>query len=79
MDGGAGNAAVPGVLLQPLVENAVKYGRMTSPVPLRVSIHLSVDEGFLQIEVANTGDWIEPPSDRQIGGVGLGNSQPPRL
>lgn len=54
-------AAVPGVLLQPLMENAVKYSRETSEPPHRVRLRVTRPApGTVEIEVANTGAWIEP-------------------
>jgi signal transduction histidine kinase len=49
---------VPGFLLHPLAENALKYGSRTSPAPLRVRVTASLDEdGAAAIEIANTGRW----------------------
>lgn len=64
---------VPGILLQPLVENAIGYGRKTSPKPLRIRIHVSMSpKNSLIVEVANTGTWVEEEA-RKFGGIGLGN------
>lgn len=65
---------VPELLLQPLVENAVKHGMKTSPMPLRIRISGRPDGDRLLIEVANTGKWL--PRDGRPGernGLGLGN------
>lgn len=65
---------VPGILLQPLVENAMGYGRKTSPIPLRLRMTVSLlSSGSLMIEVANTGTWVEEEDARKFGGIGLGN------
>lgn len=69
----ARGVTAPGIIMQPLVGNAIKHGRETSPIPLIVRLLVSVEAGCLQIEVANTGQWIEPPPDPGMGGVGLGN------
>ena len=63
---------VPSALVQPLLENAIKYGRETGPRPLRVSITAQVVQDKLQLEVQNSGHWIEqgPP---QAGRIGLTN------
>jgi hypothetical protein len=49
---------VPGFLLHPLVENAVRYGMQTSTLPLEVCIRASTSDGNLCLEVANTGRWL---------------------
>jgi LytS/YehU family sensor histidine kinase len=52
---------VPGILLQPLVENAIKYGRDTSEFPMQVKVFVSrVPGGILQITVSNSGHWVSP-------------------
>jgi LytS/YehU family sensor histidine kinase len=59
-------------LVQPLLENAIKYGQETGPRPLRISITARVVQGSLQVEVCNSGYWVE--GDRtHSGGVGLKN------
>jgi sensor histidine kinase YesM len=73
IDEDARSAEGPGTMLQPLVENAVKYGRSTSPLPLRIRIQVTAETGFLRVEVANTGAWVEPNTAESVGGVGLSN------
>ena len=63
---------VPSALVQPLLENAIKYGQETGPRPLRVSITAKVGRDHLQIEVCNSGHWVER-DPTQAGGVGLAN------
>jgi integral membrane sensor domain MASE1 len=55
---------LPPFLLLPLVENAIKYGSRTSPGVLRITIRAHRDADALRIEVANTGDWVEPGTGR---------------
>lgn len=70
----ARDALVPGIIIQPLVENAIKYGRKTSPRPLKIQVNVSnIDSDGVQIEVSNTGKWIEPQPAETLGGVGLEN------
>lgn len=51
----AENFNVPCFLLNPLVENAVKYGLQTSPKPLRIKIYAKALHGKLFLEVSNSG------------------------
>jgi two-component system, LytTR family, sensor kinase len=62
-------------LLNPLVENAVKYGMSTSPMPLRIAIKASVKNETLKIQVSNTGKWRIPTAETNefSTGTGLGN------
>lgn len=75
MEPGLENMRVPGIILQPLIENALKYGHMTSPTPLRLRMRVqSAAEGRATVEVANSGRWVERPSPRPSqdpGGNGL--------
>lgn len=61
-------------LLHPFVENAIKYGMKTSPMPLRVRIKADVSGGRLHVVVANTGSWIGTGSipERAAEGTGIG-------
>jgi LytS/YehU family sensor histidine kinase len=68
------HALVPGVFLQPMVENAVKYGWKSAVRPLRVRVRsVRLEQQLLRLDVSNTGQWIEPTENPKIGGVGLGN------
>lgn len=52
---------VPSSVLQPLLENALKYGQRTSSFPLRILISASMSEAHnLLIRVENSGQWVEP-------------------
>jgi len=46
---------VPAFFLQPIVENAIKYGMETSKLPLEVSINISEENDKLDIKISNTG------------------------
>ena len=52
--------SVPALIILPLVENAVKYGRRSKANPLRIQISVSLENSFGVITVANTGRWFEP-------------------
>lgn len=71
---GVGGVLVPDLLLQPLVENAVKFGMKTSTMPLRVAVRCMIKENVVKVEVANTGRWVKESKDRQgTAGIGLTN------
>jgi two-component system sensor histidine kinase AlgZ len=50
---------LPPLLLHALVENAIKYGMRTSPMPLEVSIEAELEGAALRVEVANSGKLVE--------------------
>jgi LytS/YehU family sensor histidine kinase len=62
-------------LLHPLVENAVTYGMQTSSLPLKIQIKVCTPQGRLEIDVINSGSWIEtsPRDGDYAGGRGLDN------
>ncbi len=65
---------VPGLAVQPLVENALKHGRATSEHPLRVRIEITrPTAGEVRVEVANTGRWRPPAPAGEGFGIGLAN------
>jgi len=68
----AKTALVPRFLLQPLVENAVKHGLVTSN-RLRIVIRASLENNNLQIAVENSGFWLAAPNTGNGIGFGLRN------
>ncbi len=69
---------LPGFLVHPLVENAVKYGMETSELPLRIEIEIADGRPGLHIRVSNTGRLLAAaaaaPGDARDGtGTGLKN------
>ena len=71
-DSAARDHKVPNALVLPLVENAIKYGRLTCEWPLRLRIDARVGSGSLDIEVSNSGRWVDP-GDSSGSGIGLSN------
>ena len=67
----------PGQLVQPLLENAIKYGQQTSPMPLSIHIQAQFTGDSLHLTVENTGSWVEPSAssrDQRMGiGIGVSN------
>ncbi|WP_438479944.1 histidine kinase [Oleiharenicola lentus] len=69
----AAGEKIPPLLLLPLVENALKYGRLTSQGPLQIQLHARRDpQGALEIVIANTGDWVEPGRRGIVPSLGIG-------
>ena len=61
---------VPALILQPLVENAVKYGVARADPPATVSIEARAEESELTLEVFDSGRGKVEPGG---GGIGLSN------
>ena len=62
---------VPGLILQPLVENAIKYGVSPARRPGTVTIAARAADGVVTISVADDGNG--PPVGDTGGGIGLPN------
>ena len=70
------DAQVPNLLLQPLVENAIRHGITPHSRPGRISIRAAREDAQLVIEVRDSGDGLPP--DRLLAlnrGVGLDNTR----
>ena len=64
---------LPYFLLLPLVENALKYGRSTSPDRVGVVVRVRRGgDGSLVLEVGNTGAWLEPSRRKSVVSLGIG-------
>lgn len=78
VDPAARDVTVPPAIVQPLVENAIKYG---NPSPgdgvLSVRVGAAVSDGTLEIVVENSGPWVGAASPARRAkdplGTGLGN------
>ena len=64
-------ALVPALILQPIVENAVKYGVAGAPPPASIDIRASKSAGRLVLEVVDSGKGHGPKASG--GGIGLAN------
>jgi sensor histidine kinase YesM len=69
-------AEVPSLILQPLVENAVKYGFSQTIGPGRVAIACRVRGGMLELDVTDTGPGFpDGPRNHESTGVGIANTR----
>lgn len=69
-------ALVPPLILQPLVENAVRHGVALHEGPARIDIRATVEGERLEIVVANSGgDGATPEADTRRRGIGLENTR----
>jgi two-component system LytT family sensor kinase len=66
-------ARVPVLILQPIVENAVKYGVAKSKKPVTVRISAYEEAGRLHIKVKDNGEAAAAVDDNGSTGVGLKN------
>lgn len=60
------SALVPGFILQPVVENAIKYAVSPSTQPVTIEISAQIDNGKLRLNVKDNGTGVT------TGGNGLG-------
>ena len=59
LDSNAAAVLVPPLLLQPLVENAVKHGIEPHPRPGTITIDARLVNGRLQVSIADTGEGLD--------------------
>jgi two-component system, LytTR family, sensor kinase len=72
---GLEGALVPALILQPLVENAIRHGIAPVPGPGRVTLRARrAEEGAMRLEVENTGRGGLPTGALERPGVGIRNT-----
>ncbi|PQJ36469.1 hypothetical protein BSZ35_12740 [Salinibacter sp. 10B] len=76
IEAGLQDALVPDLILQPLVENAIKHGSDDAPLHITLRARRGPENGQLVLDVCDNGpgidaDDVEPSA--QDGGVGLAN------
>lgn len=59
---------LPGTLLQPIVENAIKFGLYNTSAAILISIHVTIENNMLCVTVKNPYD----PEMKATGGTGFG-------
>lgn len=63
---------LPGFLIHPLVENAIKHGMTNHSSPLKLRLTARAAGGSLTVEVANTGHLSNRPPDSNANNTGIG-------
>lgn len=71
-DDASRQTSAPVALIQPLLENAIKYGQRSKIRPLKVCILTQVQNQALIVHVINSGEWTQPESNSSPG-IGLSN------
>jgi two-component sensor histidine kinase len=73
----AEDALMPSLLLQPLVENSIKYAVSQSINGGSIAVAASIEDGCLQLTVADDGPGLDLRQGRlpKGGGVGLANTR----
>ncbi|RVT39864.1 sensor histidine kinase [Sphingobium algorifonticola] len=66
------NCCVPGLILQPIVENAIKYGVSRTARPVTIAIFAREEDDMLKVSVRDDGDALPVEHDHG-NGIGLAN------
>jgi two-component system, LytTR family, sensor kinase len=74
IDPAALDARVPNLILQPLVENAVRHGIAPRATPGKIAIHACRENGFLRLQVEDDGPGL-PPGAAPCQGIGLSTTR----
>lgn len=69
MDSSLRDALVPSLILQPIIENAVKYGVAEAPPPATISVNVRAVDNRLFLEVVDSG---KGRGSAAVGGAGIG-------
>jgi sensor histidine kinase YesM len=70
------NCRILSFILQPFVENAIKFGMQTSKMPVKITLSSRMEGSDLVIHISNTGTWVEAserdPESTEYNGTGKG-------
>ena len=68
------DALVPHMVLQPIVENAVRHGLGQSEEAVTIDVSATERDGSLALIVSDDGPGLQPPRSEQPG-IGLANTR----
>jgi signal transduction histidine kinase len=74
IESGVGNTKIPAMILQPLVENAIKYGVGRTNRPVTVEISAKRQAGNIVIAVSDDGESAQNVATTRSTGAGIGLS-----
>jgi two-component system, LytTR family, sensor kinase len=69
------DALVPNMILQPLVENAIKHGITQQRGPARIAINAWRRDGMLQLRVCDNGEGFDSRPGETHDGIGLATTR----
>ena len=75
VDPGLETSLVPTLVMQPLVENAIRHGIARSPWKGRITIEAASEDGELVLAVTDTGPGLDPGSPSRGAGMALENTR----
>jgi LytS/YehU family sensor histidine kinase len=68
------DALVPSLLLQPLLENAMRHGVSAADGRCRVGLTVRTYDNRIRIDVRDEGPGLDPAKSGATHGLGLGNT-----
>lgn len=74
-DAAAQNASVPQLILQPIVENAIRHGIGRSSSPGRIIISASKADSMVEVRVQDDGPGLPKSYSTEAQGIGLTNTR----
>ena len=75
IDPGTLDARVPNLIMQPIVENAIRHGVATRAAQGRIEIHARRNNGVIQLQVKDNGPGLHNGNHEIREGVGLSNTR----
>ncbi|WP_214815467.1 histidine kinase [Exiguobacterium sp. s131] len=67
------DCSIPPLLIQPLVENAVRHGLYRHPGQKRLTLSIQERNGMIEIYVQDTGSGFDPNVSNKTSGIGICN------